>query len=259
MTSVIAISNNKGGSGKTTMVSNLAYSLSKMGKKVLVIDSDMQINLTRSFDMKGDLDNSLYAALHFEDDLKNYIKRTKYENVDIVISDYMLSAIDMELVNKENKEMVFKKSLENSVNCNLYDYILIDTSPYLGLLNFNVMVASDYVLIPVELSSFGIEGLHPLTNFVSEAMVYNEDLEIMGIVETKVDNRESTTEETRKLLRQLFEDFVLPISIPVDINIKKSQFLGMTISDFSEGSRASLAYESLAKEVEKIVKQKVNN
>lgn len=258
-TKVIAVSNNKGGSGKTTVAGNLGYFLSKNGKKVLLIDSDMQINLTRSFNIKQDTENSLYQAIHSEESLDKYIKHTKYENLDFIISDYMLSAIDMELVNKNLKETVFKRSLDPIINKKVYDYIIIDTCPFLGLLNFNILIASDYVLIPVELSAFGIEGLAPLTNFISEAMIYNSNLKILGILETKVDMRESTTEDSRKLLRELFPENMLENSIPIDINIKKSQFLGVTIGDFLENSRSALAYENLAKEVDEIVSKENYN
>lgn len=252
-TKVIAVSNNKGGSGKTTCTSNLGYFLAQNGKKVLLIDADMQINLTKSFSMEIDDGINLYQAIHREDKLNDYIKNTKYENLNIIISDYMLSAIDMELVNKNLKETVFKRCLNSIIESETYDYILIDTCPFLGLLNFNILIASDYVLIPVELSAFGIEGLMPLTNFISEAMIYNDNLKILGILETKVDNRESTTEDSRRLLKDLFPNNIFKNSIPIDINIKKSQFMGVSIGDFLENSRSALAYENLAKEVDEIV------
>lgn len=258
-TKVICVSNNKGGSGKTTVTSNLGYFLGEMNKKVLLIDADMQINLTRSFDLAPNQDLNLYRALHKEESLERYIVPTKYKNVDFIVSDYMLSAIDMELVNKQLKETVFKRCLMPVKSLNKYDYIIIDTCPFLGLLNFNILVASDYVLIPVELSAFGIEGLHPLTNFISEAMIYNDNLKILGILETKVDNRESTTEDSRKLLREIFNQNILKNSIPIDINIKKSQYVGVAIGDFLDGSRASVAYKNLAKEVDKIVLEETNN
>lgn len=259
MTTVITVSNNKGGSGKTTVVSNLSYNLAAMGKKVLMIDSDMQINLTRCFDMDIDSNINLYQALHEEKSFSKFIKQTKYDNLYMIVSDYMLSAIDMELVTKKLKETVFLRSIKPVISSGEFDYIIIDTSPFLGLLNFNILIASDYVLIPVELSSFGIEGLNPLTNFVKEAMIYNEKLKILGIVETKVDNRESTTEDSRKLIRELFPDTILESAIPIDINIKKSQFLGKTVGDFQQNSRAAIAYSELAKEVEKIVVQENNH
>jgi sporulation initiation inhibitor protein Soj len=249
MTKIISVSNNKGGSGKTTLTSNLGYALSTLGKKILLIDADMQMNLTRSYDIAPDKDTNLYKALSEEKSLINFIKKTQYNNIDIIVSDYMLSAIDMQLVNKNFKETLVKRLLEDIVSKEIYDYILIDTCPFLGLLNYNVLVASDYVLIPVELSAFGIEGLEPLSNFIKEVKLYNKSLEILGIVETKVDNRESTTRETRELLRDLFSSKIFENNIPVDINIKKSQFQGMPICEFDKNSRASISYNSLAVEV----------
>lgn len=255
MGKIIAVSNNKGGSGKTTLVSNIGYALAQRNKKVLLIDSDMQMNLTRSYDIGQDNEKNLYNALSKEENLRDYIKSTKYENIDIIISDYMLSAIDMQLVDKNFKETLVKRLLEDVVENNIYDFIIIDTCPFLGLLNYNILVASDYVMIPVELSAFGVEGLEPLSNFIQEVKIYNKSLEILGIIETKVDNRESTTLETRELLRELFADKILKTSIPVDINIKKSQFQGVPVCDFDKNSRASVAYNELSQEIIEKIKE----
>lgn len=252
-TTVISVSNNKGGSGKTTLSGNLAFCLAKMDKKVLMIDADMQMNLTRSYDFTQNRDINLYNAIIKEEDLSHYIKKTSYENLDLIISDYMLSALDMKIINKQNREFIFKTILQTIIDSKNYDYVIIDTCPFLGLLNYNILVASDFVLIPVELSAFGIEGLEPLSNFIDEVKINNEKLQILGIVETKVDNRESTTEETRSLLRELFSSKIMKSSIPVDINIKKSQFAGKPICDFAPSSRAALWYLELAKEVNLIV------
>lgn len=252
-TKIIAVSNNKGGSGKTTLSGNLAYCLAKMGKKTLMIDADMQMNLTRSYDFTQDKQNSLYMAIINEDDLNGYIRNTSYENLDMIISDYMLSAVDMKMINKQNKEHIIKNMLNTVIQKQVYDYIIIDTCPFLGILNYNILVASNYVLIPVELSAFGIEGLEPLSDFIGEVKIFNSGLDILGIVETKVDNRESTTQETRTLLKELFSSKVLGSSIPVDINIKKSQFAGVPVCDYMPSSRASLWYLELAKEVDSIV------
>ena len=252
-TKVIAVSNNKGGSGKTTVAGNLAYSLMQQGKKVLLIDADMQINLTRSYDLSKNSEKSLYDALINANSRQHYIINTKYPNIDFIISDHMLSAIDMELFTKKLRETVFERILRPVKSENSYDYIIIDTCPFLGLLNYNILVASDYVLVPVELSAFGIEGLEPLTNFFEEARLINTNLQFLGIIETKVDLRESTNDVTREILRDLFKDKVLNSYIPIDINIKKSQFAGEPLSVFTSGSRAAIAYEDLAKEVISLV------
>ncbi len=252
-TKVIAVSNNKGGSGKTTVTGNLAFTLMQNQKKVLLIDADMQINLTRSYDLKKDINNSLYDALIKERPLQHYIINTKYQNIDFIISDHMLSSIDMELFTKKMRETLFQRILRSTIESEEYDYILIDTSPFLGLLNYNILVASDYVLVPVELSAFGIEGLEPLTNFFEEARLINKDLQFLGIVETKVDQRESTTDVTREILRDLFSDKILKSYIPIDINIKKSQFAAEPLGIFIPYSRAAAAYRELAKEVINLV------
>lgn len=255
-TKIIAVANNKGGCGKTSVVSSLSYSISDIDKdsKVLVIDSDMQMNLTRSYGLDRDLDKNLNTALVNEKNLIDFIKHTEYKNIDIIISDLGLSTIDMLLFTKKLRESVFKRILQPIIDKGLYDYIIIDTNPTLGLLNFNILNACDYVLVPVELTSFGIQGLEILTEYFDEVRTINNNLEILGVLRTKVDKRENITKEAEELLVEVFGDIVFDSYIPVDTNVKKAQWHSLPLSIYSKNSRASKQYKNLAKEVIKLAK-----
>ncbi|TCO70670.1 AAA family ATPase [Marinisporobacter balticus] len=255
-TKVIAVANNKGGCGKTSVVSSLSYAIAEMDKdtKVLVIDSDMQMNLTRSYGLDRDLEKNLNTALVNEQNLIDFIIPTEYENIDIIVSDLGLSTIDMLLFTKKLRESVFKRILQPIINKGLYDYIIIDTNPTLGLLNFNILNACDYVLIPVELTSFGIQGLEILTEYFDEVRTINDKLQILGVLRTKVDKRENITKEAEEILVDVFGDIVFESYISVDTNVKKAQWDSLPLSIYSKNSRAAKQYKSLAKEVVKLAK-----
>lgn len=255
VTKVIAVANNKGGSGKTTVVGNLGYALSEIkDTKVLLIDGDMQMNLTRSYGLERMEQKSLYQAIMDETPLDHFIHTTKYENIDFIASDYRLSSIDLNLFTKTFRETVFKRLLQPILDQGIYDYILIDTCPTLGYLNYNILNATDYVIIPVELSAFGIDGLEPLMEFFSTIKVINPKIEVAGVLRTKVDKRESTTPKVEADLIGIFGTKIFENYIPVDINIKKSQFENLPLIKYMDKSRASVSYKKLAKEVLNVVK-----
>ncbi len=256
-TKVITIASNKGGSGKTSTAQNLAFALSQIDDtKVLMVDGDMQMNLTRAFDMERNMDSSLYNAILHETPLENYIIATKVEseNLDMIISDFKLSSIDMELFNKKLRETLFKRLLAPILEKGLYDYIIIDTSPYLGMLTYNLLVASHYCLIPVELSAFGIDGLEPMNDFIQDVRIINKDLELLGVLKTKVDLRENITKEAGDTLSSIYGDKIFETYIPTDTNIKRSQWEATPLNEYKADTRANKAYISLAKEVMKLVK-----
>lgn len=254
-TKVIALANNKGGSGKTTVVGNLGYALSQLDNtKVLLIDGDMQMNLTRSYGLEKNQEMSLYHSLITEQPLEGYIQKTQYENIDFVISDYNLASIDLNLFTKTFRETVFSRIIKSILDKGLYDYVLIDTCPTLGYLNYNILNASNYVIVPVELSAFGIDGLEPLMEFFNTIKVVNPDIEVAGVLRTKVDKRESITPQIEEELSDIFKNKVFKNYIPIDINVKKSQLENKPIMVYNNNSRASKSYKALVKEVIAVVK-----
>lgn len=252
-TKVITVANNKGGSGKTSVVASLGHTLSDMGKKVLLIDSDMQMNLSYSYGFERDRMN-LNEAIVNEEDLGGYIRKTDFDNLDIIISDFEMATIEMHLFTKTLRETVFKRLLKKTVESGVYDFIVIDTNPTLGMLNLNILNASDYVIVPVEMSAFGILGLEVLIKFINQAQEINEKLELAGVLRTKVDKRESITSEADEVLMDVFGEKIFDSYIPIDTNVKKAQWERQPLNVFNKSSRANKQYTRFAKELMTIVK-----
>ena len=160
-TITICFTNNKGGSGKSTTCSNLGAAMARAGKRVLLIDGDMQLNLSLSFfseewvlDMAAG-EKNLYYAIRKQKDLAGFIVQTPYENLDLIPSSTLMSSIEYELFTKWQREFILKKCLQKVKDSGIYDYILIDAPPTLGGWVMNILCASDKVLIPVEASPWG--------------------------------------------------------------------------------------------------------
>ena len=164
-TKVICFTNNKGGSGKTTTCSNVGFGLRELGKKVLMIDGDMQLNLSLSlFDEDTVLayaqsEKNLYEAIKRQDDLTDYIVNTKYEGLDLIPSSTLMSSIEYELFTKWQREFILRKCIQKIKDAGYYDYILIDEPPTLGGWEMNILCASDRVIITVEACPWGMFGL----------------------------------------------------------------------------------------------------
>ena len=157
-TVTICFANNKGGSGKSTTCCNVGYELSKLGYKVLLIDGDMQMNLSLSIFSEDDVlqaaqnGNNIYSAVTNQNDIANYITPTNYDNLDMVLSSSLMSNIEFDLFSKWQRELILKKCLENVKKSGQYDFILMDAPPTLGGWVMNMLCASDYIIIPVEAS-----------------------------------------------------------------------------------------------------------
>lgn len=157
-TKTICFANNKGGSGKSTTCSSLAYAFSQMGKKVLVVDGDMQLNLSLAFFDEDTVlsfaggEENLYYAIKGQKDLTPYVKKTEYENLSLIPSSTLMSSIEYELFTKWQREYILKNCLQKIKESGEYDYILIDAPPTLGGWVMNILAASDYLIIPVEAS-----------------------------------------------------------------------------------------------------------
>jgi chromosome partitioning protein len=256
-TQVIAFANNKGGSGKTTTCSNIGCALSMMGKRVLLIDGDMQINLTLSFfDEEKVLEyasngKNIYTALKEEKDLSDFIVPTEYEGLDIVPSTSLMSSIEFDLFTKWQREFVLKKCLEPVKARGYYDYILIDSPPTLGGWVMNVMCASDYVVIPVEASPWGLFGLANMFDFINKVSEISPRLKVMGIMVTKADERKTYFKETLKTLRESEDVRVFEGYVKVDSAIEWSQDNSKPVMVYKKSSRAAQEYMAMAEEVAK--------
>lgn len=254
-TKVICFANNKGGSGKSTSCANIGYTLATKGKKVLLLDGDMQLNLSLSFldeDSVLELaagEQNLYYAIKNQKDLKDYIISTPYENLDLIPSSTLMSAIEYELFSKWNRERILRKGLESIRESGEYDFILIDAPPTLGGWVVNILAASDYLLVPVEASPWGLFGLANMFEFVNSIREVAPELAILGIAITKVDERKNYFKQTIDSLREIPDVYVFENYIRVDSSIEWAQDNNKPVMAYKKSSRSAREYEALTDEI----------
>lgn len=254
-TKVICFANNKGGSGKSTTCSNVGYGLTQLGKKVLLIDGDMQLNLSLSlFDEEQVLEfaqgeKNLYEGIRRQDDLTSYIVHSPYEGLDLIPSSTLMSSIEYELFTKWQREYILRKCLASVRESDVYDYILIDAPPTLGGWVMNILCASDRVIIPVESTPWGLFGLGNMFEFLEEVKQIAPDLQLGGIVITKVDTRKNYFKQTLETLRELEQVRVFDTYIRVDSAIEWSQDNNAPIMAYKKSSRSAAEYMELAAEI----------
>lgn len=254
-TQVICFANNKGGSGKSTTCANVGYGLTQMGKKVLLIDGDMQLNLSLSFFSEDEVlefaqgNDNLYYAIKNQRDLKNYIVHTPYENLDIIPSSTLMSSIEFELFTKWQREFILKKCLSSVKESGEYDYILIDAPPTLGGWVMNILCAADAVIIPVEATPWGLFGLGNMFEFLEDVKQIAQDLKVLGIVVTKVDTRKNYFKQTFESLHDLEDIHVFDTFIRVDSSVEWSQDNNMPIMAYRKSSRSAQEYMALTEEI----------
>lgn len=253
-TTTICFANNKGGSGKSTVCANLAYELSRAGKKVLLIDGDMQLNLSLSFfdDEKvlqmAESDMNLYEAIRNKKDLTDYVVNTPYDNLDIVPSTTLMSQVEYELFTMMQREFVLKKCLKNIKESGKYDYILIDSPPTLGTWVINILCASDRVIVPVEASPWGLFGLANMFDFLSNLEDMTE-ASVMGVLITKVDERKNYYRQTKEILNEYENINVFNSFIHVDSAIEWAQDNSKPVAEYKKSARSAKEFSELAKEV----------
>lgn len=254
-TVTICFANNKGGSGKSTTCSNVGAAMAQTGKKVLMIDGDMQLNLSLSFFPEEEVlamaagEKNLYYAVGKQQDLTDYIVHTAYENLDMIPSSTLMSSIEYELFTKWQREFILKKCLQNIKASGRYDYILIDAPPTLGGWVMNILCASDKVLVPVEASPWGMFGLANMFDFLNEVKEIAPDLEVLGIVITKADTRKNYFKQTLETLREMDGIRLLDSFVRVDSAIEWAQDSSAPVVEFKKSSRSAKEYQALAEEV----------
>ena len=254
-TVTICFTNNKGGSGKSTTCSNLGAAMARAGKKVLLVDGDMQLNLSLAFFSEDWVlehaqgENNLYYAIGKQADLTDYIVHTPYENLDLVPSSTLMSSIEYELFTKWQREFILRKCLQKVKDSGVYDYILIDAPPTLGGWVMNILCASDYVLVPVEASPWGMFGLANMFDFLNEVREIAPALQVLGIVVTKADARKNYFKQTMETLKEMEGIYLFESFIRVDSSIEWSQDISEPVVEFKKSSRSAKEYIALAEEV----------
>lgn len=244
----IAVTNQKGGVGKTTSTVNVGAYLARAGKSVLLVDFDPQGNASSglAIDKSGLEQKTVYELLRGEVSASDIVLPTAQKNLYILPTSTELAASEVELVGRPEREFVLKKALAHLT----YDYVLIDCPPSLSLLTVNALTAADKVLIPVQTEFYALEGLGQLIDLVQRVRAsVNPHLELLGILMTMYDSRTSLSGAVKEELHKHFAQKVFSTAIPRNIRLAEAPSYGKTIAEHDKWSKGARAYKAVAKEV----------
>ena len=249
MGKIIAIANQKGGVGKTTTSVNLAASLGVLEKKVLLIDADPQANASSGLGLDIEaIELGTYQVLEHTINAKDAILKTTSPNVDIIPAHIDLVAIEIELVDKQEREYMLKKSIDSIKE--EYDYILIDCAPSLGLITLNSLVAADSVIIPIQCEYFALEGLGKLLNTIKSVQnIHNPNLDIEGLLLTMFDSRLRLSNQVVDEVRKHFSSMVFDTIIRRNTRLGEAPSYGESIIAYDATSKGAINYLNLAQEL----------
>lgn len=250
MKKTIAILNQKGGVGKTTTAINIAAFLVRTGKSVLLVDLDPQGNATSGLGVDKDQQEVTSYDLLLGKATLDKASLTLEQGINLVPANASLAGGEVELVNIENRENCLKNALHSAV----YDYVLIDCPPALGLLTINALTAADYVLIPVQAEYYALEGLTQLLTVVQRVREgLNPQLELLGVVVTMFDSRTSLSDNVYNELKKHFGVKLFDTVVPRNVRLAEAPSYGKTIVEHDKWSKGARAYKQLAKELERRV------
>lgn len=252
---IIAVTNQKGGVGKTTTSINLAYCLNKAGKRVLLVDFDPQGNATSGlgFD-KTQLQHTTLDVIRQQVSLAEAIYHTNYKQLDIVPSTPELANAEVELAKAERRFVRLKMAMSDLRD---YDYVIIDSPPSLSLLTVNVLIGAHYVLLPVQAEFYALEGLGQLLETMQLVRKgLNPTLELIGVLVTMMDTRTTLSKQVHEEVKKHFPGKVFETVIPRNVRIAEAPSHGVPVGDYDGWSKGARAYKHLAKEVMKRVEEK---
>jgi chromosome partitioning protein len=246
---VIAIANQKGGVGKTTTAINLSAALALTGKRVLLIDLDPQGNSSLTFLDHNTIEHSIYDLLTEMDVLPEVvIKKTSIATLDVLPSRINLAKFESKLLGEFDAPFRLKDRIEGVVKT--YDCVLIDTPPTLGLITVNALVASDYVIVPIQPSYFALEGTDDLLETVEKVKARpNPRLQVLGVVITLLDKRTTLAKDIQEQIRAVFGDKVFKTVISKSVRLEESPAYKETIFTFAPNSSGAAEYSNLCAEV----------
>ena len=246
---IIAITNQKGGVGKTTTAVNLGACIAKLGKSVLLVDLDPQGNMSSWLGVKiNELEKSMSNVFNDEVPINEIIRNTCVEYLWVAPSNVTLAAIERTLVNKEGRDIILKNSLAPLLSG--YDYILLDCPPSLGLLTVNALTTAREVIIPLETKVLALNGLVTLINTVKLVKdTLNPALEVTGIVACMFDKRTNLSNEVVKMVKDRFNDKLFKNIIRESTKLAECPISGQPIVTYAPGSRGTQDYMNLAREI----------
>ena len=248
MGKIIAVTNQKGGVGKTTTAVNLSACIAALGKKVLLVDIDPQGNATSGLGRNEGVEHTVYDVLIGEATAREAVLDTGFGPLSLIPSGIELAGAEIELVGVENREGLLKAALEPlRVR---YDYIFIDCPPSLSLLTLNALTAADSVLIPIQCEYYALEGVGQLVNTIKLMKKrLNPDLEVEGILLTMFDGRTNLCAQVVQEVRSHFRDEAFDTMIPRNVRLSEAPSYGLPIHLYDARCSGAQAYRELAAEL----------
>ena len=247
MARIIAITNQKGGVGKTTTSVNLSACVAAQGKRVLVVDADPQGNTSSGLGVRvKEKTPTVYEVLAGETPLKDALAKTAVEGLMVLPADIRLAGAEIELAGMEHRERVMTQMLENAKDD--FDYIFIDCPPSLGLITLNALCAADGVLIPIQCEYYALEGVSALMGTIQKVQKINRHLAIEGVVLTMLDARTNLGVQVAQEVRKVFKNKVYKTVIPRNVRLGEAPSHGLPIHLYDPRSLGTQSYQQLATE-----------
>lgn len=253
VTHIIAVTNQKGGVGKTTTAISLSACLADSGKRTLLVDLDPQGNATSGLGIdKTGLEKNLYDCLIEQTPMEEVVQKTAVKKLDVIPATMDIAGAAVELVTMDDREYILKTCLQAYLAGakKKYDFVVIDCPPSLGLLTINALVAADSVLIPVQCEFYALEGLAQLMQTVEMVRTsLNEKLHVLGLLMTMYDGRTNLSIQVTEEVKKYFSGQVFKTIIPRNVRLGEAPSYGEPITIYDPNSKGAEVYRKLAKEV----------